>query len=61
MEPIFKVGDSVSKVGGDYCFDGIVRSVFAKGSGVICQGIRRNSSVFATLMTKLASLANEIK
>lgn len=59
MESIFKVGDSVSKVGGDYCFDGIVRSVFAKGSGVICQGIRRNSGVFATLTMKLASLANE--
>ena len=35
MESIFKVGDSVSKVGGDYRFDGIIRSVFEKGSGVI--------------------------
>jgi hypothetical protein len=31
----FMVGDEVSKVGGDYSFDGIVRSVFTKGSGVI--------------------------
>ena len=29
------VGDSVSKVGGDYRFDGVVRSVFTKASGVI--------------------------
>lgn len=35
MESIFKTGDSVSKVGGDYRFDGIIRSVFKKGSGVI--------------------------
>ena len=35
MEPLFNVGDNVSKVGGDYRFDGIVRSVFTKGSGVI--------------------------
>jgi len=31
----FSVGDSVSKVGGDYRFDGVVRSVFTKASGVI--------------------------
>lgn len=31
----FKVGDSVSKIGGDYRFDGIVRSIFEKGSGAI--------------------------
>ena len=35
MEEQFKVGDEVSKVGGDYRFDGIVRAVFTKGSGVI--------------------------
>jgi hypothetical protein len=35
MEYQFKVGDEVSKVGGDYRFDGIVRSVFEKGSGAI--------------------------
>lgn len=31
----FTIGDSVSKVGGDYRFDGIVRAVFTKGSGAI--------------------------
>ncbi len=35
MEAQFKVGDEVSKVGGDYRFDGIVRAVFTKGSGSI--------------------------
>lgn len=35
MEQKFKVGDKVSKVGGDYRFDGTVRSVFTKESGVI--------------------------
>lgn len=30
----FKVGDNVSKVGGDYRFDGAVVSVFEKLSGV---------------------------
>lgn len=35
MNSRFNVGDSVSKVGGDYRFDGIVRAVFTKGSGVI--------------------------
>ena len=35
MNSQFSVGDNVSKVGGDYRFDGIVRAVFAKGSGVI--------------------------
>jgi hypothetical protein len=35
MESIFMIGDSVSKVGGDYRFDGVVRSVFTKLSGVI--------------------------
>lgn len=33
--PKFSVGDNVSKVGGDYRFDGVVRSVFTKDSGVI--------------------------
>lgn len=31
----FKVGDLVSKTGGDYRFDGVVRAVFEKGSGAI--------------------------
>lgn len=35
MEPTFKVGDLVSKVGGDYRFDGTVIAVFRKLSGVI--------------------------
>lgn len=30
----FEVGDSVSKVGGDYRFDGIVVAAFTKLSGV---------------------------
>jgi len=30
-----KVGDKVTKVGGDYRFDGIVVAVFAKLSGTI--------------------------
>ncbi len=32
---MFKVGDKVSKVGGDYTFDGEVRAVFTKVSGKI--------------------------
>jgi hypothetical protein len=35
VKPVFKVGDQVSKVGGDYRFDGVVVSVFAKISGQI--------------------------
>lgn len=31
----FNVGDKVSKVGGDYTFDGTVVSVFTKLSGVV--------------------------
>jgi hypothetical protein len=34
-EAKYKVGDNVSKVGGDYTFDGVVVSVFQKSSGVI--------------------------
>lgn len=33
-DPKFEVGNSVSKVGGDYRFDGIVVSAFTKLSGV---------------------------
>lgn len=32
---IFKVGDKVEKVGGDYRFDGTVVAVFAKLSGLV--------------------------
>lgn len=32
--PSFKVTDAVSKVGGDYTFDGIVVAVFQKQSGM---------------------------
>ena len=32
---MFKVGDSVSKVGGDYRFDGVVVAVFEKLSGAV--------------------------
>lgn len=35
MNSIFKIGDSVSKVGGDYTFDGTVVAVFTKLSGAI--------------------------
>lgn len=31
----FNIGDSVSKIGGDYRFDGIVRAVVIKGNGDI--------------------------
>jgi hypothetical protein len=34
-EPIFKVGDKVSKTGGDYTFHGTVVCVFRKLSGAI--------------------------
>jgi hypothetical protein len=34
-ESEFKVGDSVSKVGGDYRFDGIVVAAFSKLSGAV--------------------------
>ena len=32
--PPFKVGDLVSKVGGDYSFEGVVVAAFVKQSGV---------------------------
>ena len=32
---MFKIGDKVSKIGGDYTFDGVVVSVFSKLSGAI--------------------------
>lgn len=35
MQAQFKTGDSVSKVGGDYSFDGTVVAVFTKLSGAI--------------------------
>jgi len=35
MESIFKVGDHVEKVGGDYTFVGTVVAVFCKLSGAI--------------------------
>lgn len=35
MESQFAVGDYVSKVGGDYTFDGVVVAVFKKLSGAI--------------------------
>ena len=35
MKAQFNVGDKVSKVGGDYRFDGTVRAVFEKESGAI--------------------------
>lgn len=35
MESQFAVGNNVSKVGGDYTFDGVVVAVFQKLSGAI--------------------------
>jgi hypothetical protein len=35
MDAKFKVGDKVSKVGGDYTFEGTVVAVFTKLSGAI--------------------------
>ena len=35
MEQQFKIGDKVSKVGGDYKFDGVVVAAFEKLSGVV--------------------------
>ena len=35
MESVFKVGDQVEKVGGDYTFVGTVVSVFTKLSGAV--------------------------
>jgi hypothetical protein len=35
IEPKFKVGDKVAKVGGDYKFDGVIVAVFTKLSGAI--------------------------
>ena len=35
LKPMFKVGDQVEKVGGDYIFDGTVVSVFEKLSKVV--------------------------
>jgi hypothetical protein len=35
MESMFKVGDEVEKIGGDYRFEGVVVAVFTKLSGAI--------------------------
>lgn len=35
MECVFKIGDKVEKVGGDYQFVGVIVSVFQKLSGAI--------------------------
>ena len=34
-EPFYKIGDKVSKTGGDYRFDGTIVSCFSKLSGYI--------------------------
>ena len=34
-QPLFKIGDKVKKVGGDYTFEGIIVAVFKKLSGKI--------------------------
>jgi hypothetical protein len=41
----FQVGDSVVKGGGDYTFEGVVRSVFAKRSGAVRYVVENDAGI----------------
>lgn len=58
-EVIFKVGDKVEKVGGDYTFVGYVVAVFPKLSGAIRLVVEDDRGVLHVYSQKILRLVNE--
>ena len=56
VEPKFKIGDNVVKVGGDYTFEGIVRAAFPKGSGVIRYVVEDDRGILHVYSDKVLKL-----
>lgn len=58
-EVIFKVGNKVSKAGGDYRFDGIVVAAFSKLSGVIRYVVEDDRGILHIYSAKNLKLQDE--
>lgn len=58
MQSQFKTGDLVSKVGGDYTFDGTVVAVFTKLSGAIRLVVEDDRGVLHVYSEKNLKLRN---
>jgi hypothetical protein len=59
MECVYKVGDKVEKVGGDYTFVGVVVSVFQKLSGAVRLVVEDDRGVLHVYSEKNLRLKND--
>ena len=58
-DPLFKTGDSVHKVGGDYTFEGIIVSAFPKLSGQIRYVVEDDRGILHIYSEKNLSLSQD--